>query len=258
MRPEKATIFAAGRIDHKALLEKLEMRFGKWAGTGSAAPTKNFDAAIPAAQGKVVVIHRANSPQSMILAGQVLKAKGTDDLLTLYAANEVLGGSFLSRINMDLRETKGWSYGTRNTVLRGEHHVPYIMRAPVQTNQTGPAVAAIKAQVKDFLGDNGVTPAELQRTINGNVRQLPGQFERSSRVLGQMQNDVKFGRPTNYAETVAERYKALTAADLDKAMADAIDPDKFTWVIVGDADKIKSQLEALDMPVEYRGYEAKE
>ncbi len=256
MRPENATIFAVGQIDRQALLDKLEMRFGKWKAEGKSAPAKNFDAAIPEAQGKIVVIHRANSPQSMILAGQVLPFKGTDDLLTLNAANEVLGGNFLSRINMDLRETKGWSYGTRNTVLRGEHEVPYIMRAPVQTNQTGPAVAAIMSQVKDFLGDNGVTQAELERTVNGNVRQLPGQFEQSNRVLGQMQGDVMFKRPSNYAETVADRYKALTADDLNKAMASAIDPDKFTWVIVGDADKIKTQLEALDMPIEYRGYEA--
>ncbi|MEH6757917.1 MAG: pitrilysin family protein [Parasphingorhabdus sp.] len=256
MRPENASLFAVGQIDRQTLLDKLEMHFGRWKASGKAAPVKNFDAAIPAAQGKIVVIHRANSPQSMILAGQVLPFKGTDDLLTLDAANEILGGDFLSRINMDLRETKGWSYGTRNTILRGEHAVPYIIRAPVQTNQTGPAVAAIKQQIESFLGDNGVTDAELERTVNGNVRQLPGEFEQSSRVLGQMQGDVMFHRPSNYAETVADRYKALTRDDLNKVMAGAINPDKFIWVIVGDADKIKTQLEALNMPIEYRDYEA--
>ena len=130
------------------------------------------------------------------------------------------------------------------------------MRAPVQTNQTGPAVAAMDAQVRDFLGDKGVTPAELQRTVNGNVRQLPGQFERTPSILNQMEGDVMFGRPSNYAETVAARYKALTAEELNEAMAEAIDPGKFTWVIVGDVDKIRPQLDALDIPVEYRGYEA--
>lgn len=250
-----ATIFAVGNIERDALIEELEMRFGEW-DAAAAMPVKNFDADIPQSQGRIVVIHRANSPQSMILAGQVTPSKGSDDLLKLNAANEILGGSFLSRINMDLRETKGWSYGTRNSVLRGVDRVPYIMRAPVQTNQTGPAVAAMMEQVKSFLGDNGVTPEELERTVNGNVRQLPGQFERSTRVLGQIQSDVMFGRPSNYAETVAERYKALTADELNKAMADAIDPDKFTWVIVGDADKIKPQLDVLGLPIEYRGYEA--
>ena len=256
MRPENATIFAVGQIDRQVLLEKLETRFGKWKGKGKAAPAKNFDAQIPEAQGKIVVIHRANSPQSMILAGQVTPFQGTHDLLNLNAANEILGGNFLSRINMDLRETKGWSYGTRNTILRGEHEVPYVIRAPVQTNQTGPAVAAIKQQVEDFLGDKGVTQAELDRTVNGNVRELPGQFEQSSSVLAQMQSDVMYQRPSNYAETVADRYKALSADDLNTAMAAAIDPGKFTWVIVGDAAKIKPQLDALDMSVEYRGYEA--
>lgn len=256
LRPENATIFAVGKTNLKALTQKLETRFGKWQGKGAAAPAKNYDVAIPEGEQKIVVFHRPNSPQSLILAGQVLAMKGTDDLLKFNAANEVLGGSFLSRINMDLRETKGWSYGTRNSVLRGTDRVAYMMRAPVQTNQTGPAIAAIMSQVKNFLADGGVTPAELERTVNGNVRQLPGQFERSARVLGQMQGDVQLNRPSNYAETVADKYKALTAAELDQAMADAIDPDKFTWVIVGDADKIKSQLEALDMPIEYRGYEA--
>ena len=256
MHPAKATIFAAGKIDKDDLVAKLEMRFGRWTGTGQAAPAKDFDAAIPDAEGKVIVIHRPNSPQSMILAGQVLPYKGSDDLLTLDAANEILGGNFLSRINMDLRETKGWSYGTRNTVLRGEDRALYTMRAPVQTNQTGPAVAAMDGQVRDFLGDKGVTPAELERTVNGNVRQLPGQFERTPSILNQMEADVMFGRPANYAETIAGRYQALTADELNKAMADAIDPDKFTWVIVGDVDKIRTQLDALGMPVEYRGYEA--
>ena len=101
-----------------------------------------------------------------------------------------------------------------------------------------------------------MTPAELERTVNGNVRQLPGQFERTPSILNQMEGDVMFGRPSNYAETVADRYKALTAKELNEAMAQAIHPGKFTWVIVGDVEKIRPQLDALGMPVEYRGYEA--
>ena len=178
--------------------------------------------------------------------------------LKLNAANEVLGGNFLSRINMDLRETKGWSYGTRNTVLRGKDRVAYAMRAPVQTNQTGPAVAAILEQVEGFLGDNGVTDAELERTVNGNVRQsFLAKFERSTRVLGSdaRRRPVSTVLPT-MQRRLPTRYRALKTEDLNKAMADAVDPEKFTWVIVGDADKIKDQLEALDMPVTYHGYEA--
>jgi len=258
LRPEKATIFAVGNVRKTKLIKKLERHFGKWSVAGTVAPDKNFDIASPEKKGRIIVVHRPNSPQSFILAGQLTPHKGTDDLLKLNASNEVLGGSFLSRINLDLRETKGWSYGTRNTVLRGEHDVSYIMRAPVQTDKTGPAVAAMLAQVNAFVGEKGVTAEELERTINGNVRQLPGRYERSGTVLGQIQRDVMLQRPSNYAETVAEQYKALTAADLDRAMREAIETDKFTWVIVGDVSKIKPQIDALNIETEYRGYDAAE
>ena len=128
--------------------------------------------------------------------------------------------------------------------------------AAVQTNQTRPPVAAIDLQVRDFLGEKGVTAAELQRTIHGNVRELPGQFERTPSILAPMPGDGLPGRPSNYAEHLPDRHQALTREDVNSAMANAIDPDKFTWVIVGDLDKIKTQLEALDLPIEYRGYEA--
>ncbi|MFX5937830.1 hypothetical protein ABTE71_20960, partial [Acinetobacter baumannii] len=72
----------------------------------------------------------------------MLKAKGTDNLLALETANDILGGDFLSRINMDLRETKGWSYGTRTLIQRPKNDVPFLAFAPVQTNQTGPSVTA--------------------------------------------------------------------------------------------------------------------
>src|SRR3546814_18035264 len=83
---------------------------------------KNFDVPTPAAQQRIILVNRPQSPQSVILAGEVLDAKGTDDLLTLIAANDVMGGNFLSRMNMDLRETKGWSYGVRGSINRVQHN----------------------------------------------------------------------------------------------------------------------------------------
>ena len=99
--------------------------------------TKAFDAATPAPRPRIVLIDRPQSPQSFILAGQILPAEGTQDLLDLTAANQALGGDFLARINMELRETKGWSYGARGGANLLEHQVPYIIQAPVQADQTG-------------------------------------------------------------------------------------------------------------------------
>ena len=189
MHPSKAEIFVVGDTSLKEIKPMLEQRFGKWKPEAAAAPAKNFAVALPAPESKILLIDRPNSPQSLVLAGLVLDAKGSDDLLTLRAANEIFGGDFLSRINMDLRETKGWSYGVRSQINGAEDRVPFYMFAPVQTNQTGPSVKVLIDQLKDFNGAKPVTAAELEKTIKGNVLKLPGNFEQSSAVLGQMQAD---------------------------------------------------------------------
>ena len=253
IHPAKAEIFVVGDTSLNEIKPMLEKRFGKWKPAAAAAPAKNFTAAIPTAQSKILLFDRPNSPQSLVMAGKVLDAKGSDDLLTLRAANEIFGGDFLSRINMDLRETKGWSYGVRSQVNGAEDRVPFYMFAPVQTNQTGPSIKVLMDQLKDFNGAKPVTPDELEKTIKGNVLELPGSYEQSAAVLGQMQADRLNKRPFDYAETIAAKYTALTAKGLNDEMRAKIDPSKITWFVVGDAAKVKPQLEALGLPIEMVG-----
>ena len=250
VHPAKAEIFVVGDTSLKEIKPMLEVRFGKWTSNAAPAPAKNFAVAVPAPESRILLIDRPNSPQSLVLAGLVLDAKGSDDLLTLRAANEIFGGDFLSRINMDLRETKGWSYGVRSQINGAEDRVPFYMFAPVQTNQTGPSVKVLIDQLKDFNGVKPVTAAELEKTIKGNVLKLPGNYEQSSAVLGQMQSDRLNKRPFNYAETLAGKYNGLTASALNDEMRAKVDPSKITWLIVGDAAKVKPQLEALGLPIE--------
>jgi zinc protease len=250
LRADNAEIFAVGATTLAELLPLLEARFGNWKPSDIAKGSKNFNAKIPPNAERIVLVNRPQSPQSLIYAGHVLDKAGSDDLLALITGNDVLGGSFLSRINMDLREAKGWSYGARAGVTQLEQRVLYQLRAPVQADRTGASIAAIKAQMKSFVGGKGVTPAELTRTINGSVRELPGSFEAAAAVLNQMEDDVLFKRPADYAETLAGRYRALDAAALDDAVRSAIDPDGFTWVVVGDKAKVLPQLKSLKMQVE--------
>src|SRR5690606_9099307 len=131
-----------------------------------------------------------------------------------------------------------------------EHRVPYVLRAPVQTDRTGDAIRVLKQHMSDFVGGSGVTPVELARTINGRVRELPGSYETSAAVLRQMQADVLFQRPADYVTTLAARYRGMDAATLDEALRTTIDPDGFTWVVVGDRERVMPQLRSLRMPVE--------
>ncbi|WP_426042596.1 M16 family metallopeptidase [Brevundimonas sp. TWP2-3-4b1] len=253
VRPDNATIFVVSDLPLAQVTAQLEAAFGDWRAPSTAPGTKDFaDAAVPAPTNRIVLIDRPQSPQSLIYGGAVLPVSGTDDLLALNAANVTLGSDFLSRINSDLRETKGWSYGVRGGVNALEYRVPYIVNAPVQANRTGDSVAALIAQYDRFLQTDGVQPTELERTINGNTRSLAGGFETSGQILGALRSNALYGRPDDYQATLASRTRALTAAQMDEAAREVIKPDQFVWVVVGDASVVRPQLEALGLPLEVR------
>ncbi|WP_332660936.1 M16 family metallopeptidase [Brevundimonas sp.] len=252
VRPDNATIFIVSDLPLAQVTPRLEAAFGDWRAPSTARGTKDFAAAIPATTSRIVLIDRPQSPQSLIYGGAVLPVSGTDDLLALNAANVTLGSDFLSRINSDLRETKGWSYGVRGNANLLEHRVPYIVNAPVQANRTGESIAALIAQYDRFLQTDGVTPQELERTINGNTRSLAGGFETSGQILGALRSNALYGRPDDYQTTLASRTSALTAAQLDAAAREVIHPEGFVWVVVGDASVVKPQLETLGLPIEVR------
>ncbi|MEJ6787922.1 pitrilysin family protein [Brevundimonas sp. BR2-1] len=252
VRPDNATIFIVSDLPLAQVTPQLEAAFGDWRAPSAAKGTKDFAAAVPATTSRIVLIDRPQSPQSLIYGGAVLPVSGTDDLLALNAANATLGSDFLSRINSDLRETKGWSYGVRGNANMLEHRVPYIVNAPVQANRTGESIAALIAQYDRFLQTDGVTPQELERTINGNTRSLAGGFETSGQILGALRSNALYGRPDDYQTTLASRTRALTAAQLDAAAREVIHPEGFVWVVVGDASVVKPQLETLGLPIEVR------
>ena len=252
IRPDNARIFAVGDLPLARLVPMLEARFGNWTPpAGVERGVKVFDAT-PSEVGRsrIVLIDRPQSPQSFILGGQLLPVRGTEDLLAFNAANEVLGANFLARINMELRERRGWSYGARGAPNLFEHQVPYLISAPVQADRTGESIAATIAQIRSFLTREGVTAAELNRTILGNTRQLPGQFETSSSILSALRSNALYRRPDNYWETVAPRYRTMTADQLDREARRIIDAERWVWVVVGDAARVRPQLERLGLPIE--------
>ncbi len=252
LQPSKAEIYVVGDTTMAALKPLLEARFGNWAEDRMARPVKDFSVAVPPAQGsRIYLVDRPGSPQSFIYGGQVTGGSGKDPALTvLRQANDVMGGNFLSRMNTDLRETKGWSYGVGSGFTSRLDKVAFVIQAPVQTDKTGPSIAALISNMRDYLGAKGTTPEELDRTTNGSIRELPGSFETSDSVLGGLISIVQLDRPDDYYETIAAKYRAMTAADFDKAARGALDPDKLAFVVVGDAAKVRPQLDALGLPIE--------
>jgi predicted Zn-dependent peptidase len=251
IRPDNVKIFVVSSLPLTEVKPLLDARFGNWTAPASAKGMKSFTASPPrlAAQ-KILLVNSPGSPQSSIVGGQLIPVDPRGDVIPLATANDILGGNFLSRLNMDLRETKGWSYGVSGRPNYYEKGVSYIVSAPVQADKTGDSLAELNAQISDYLSTKGATEEELNRTVAKSINELPGRFEGADDVLGAMMNMDLFARPDNYYETLAPQYRSLTAATLDQAARATIDPKGFTWVVVGDAAKVRPQLEKLGIPIE--------
>ena len=250
LRPDNAKIFVTGDTNLAELLPLLEKRFGDWKAPAAAKGTKLFRMDRMARPARIILIDKPQSPQSMILAGVLTAKKGTDNPVTLQSANEVLGGSTTSRLTMDLRETKGWAYGAGTALPGVKDTIPLLVYAPVQSDKTGESIIAARQDIKDFLTTKGTTKAERDQTINGQILSLPGSFETSSDLLGAMMRNDLIGRADDFYETLPKIYRAMTAADFDKAAREAINADGLIWVVVGDAKLVRPQLDAVGLPVE--------
>ncbi|WP_299322001.1 pitrilysin family protein [Parasphingopyxis sp.] len=252
IRPDRLSIIVVGDSTLEDVIAALEPRFGDWEPSGEAG-TKSMDAAIPAANPRIILVDRPNSLQSYIYGGQVLGLEGTDELLPLLTANDALGGSFLSRLNLDLREARGWTYGVSGAINRFAGPVSYTVRAPVQADRTGDSIAALQEQITTFLTSEGIRQDEFDRAINGSIRSLPGSFETSGGIIVGMTRNMLYERSDDYYDGLAAMYRSFDRAELDAAARAAIDPDAFTWIVVGDASLVREQLDALGLPVETVG-----
>jgi predicted Zn-dependent peptidase len=251
LRPDNAKIFVVSSLPLSDIMPLLDARFGNWAPPAAAKGVKAFAATPPRPTApKILLVNRPGAPQSSIVGAQLLPFNPRGDIVPLDAANDALGGDFLSRLNMDLREDKGWSYGVSGNPRLLANSASYVITAPVQADRTGDALAELNHQVGEFMTSKGITQEELARTVAKSINELPGQFETAGAVISAMMSMDLLGRPDNYYETLPAKYRSLTTASADAAIRSTIDPRGFTWIVVGDAAKVQPQLEKLGLPIE--------
>jgi zinc protease len=250
LRPDKAKIFIVSDRPLAEIKAALNAHFADWKGNGAPGVKSFPDAAATQVKPRIVLVDRKDSPQSLIIGGAPNTLKGTDNLLPLQVASNGLGESILSRINEDLRETRHWSYGSYGYFDRKEMAAPYEVQAPVQADKTGESITSLRGDISAYLGDKPMTPEEFDRATTGAIRSLSGNFETSDAVLRAMQTNDLFKRPDDYYSTITARYHALTLPQVMTALKGTLNPDGFVWVVVGDADAVKPQLDSVGLPVE--------
>ncbi|HEY0960883.1 MAG TPA: pitrilysin family protein [Pseudomonadales bacterium] len=251
LRPAKARIFITGDTTLDEVVPLLNRAFRGWVDPNTLPPTKNI-ATVTREQGaRVILIDKPGSPQSFILAGHLVPGLGTGRDLAIEAMNGVLGGTFTARINMNLREAKGWSYGARTQLQSARGQRLFIVNAPVQTDRTGDSLRELLTELQSIKTDRPITQEEMDLVIAGLARSLPGNYETSQAVLGSIVSSARYGRPLDYAAHLTEAYEALTLPELQSAAADFVNRDRLVWVVVGDLDEIREQVEALNIaPIE--------
>ena len=161
--------------------------------------------------------------------------------------NDIIGGQFSARVNMNLREDKGWAYGAYTFMQDARGQRMWMVYAPVQTDRTGDSIKELMSEFDGYLNDAKATDSELDKSVKNSVNSLPGQFETGGAVLGSMLSNQRFDRDDRYVESLSGLYQGLDLDDVQEAADDVIKADRLTWVIVGDREKIEAELKSLEL-----------
>ena len=161
--------------------------------------------------------------------------------------NDIVGGSFTARVNMNLREDKGWAYGAYTFMQDARGQRPWMAYAPVQTDRTGDSIGELMREFDEYLGTQPATPEELTKSVRNNVNSLPGQYETANAVMGALLSNDQFGRPDDYVTNLKGKYESLQLEAIQGAAEEVMHPEKLTWLIVGDREKIEAQVRELGL-----------
>ncbi|WP_428100647.1 M16 family metallopeptidase [Candidatus Rariloculus sp.] len=242
-KPNSATMIVAGDITLEEIQSRLEAAFAEW--QPGETPQKNLPQVDPPAGPRVFLLDRPDSEQSVIIAGHLIPERRVGEEIALDAMNDILGGNFTSRINMNLREDKGWSYGARTTLYDTQAQRPYFAYAPVQTDQTAAAMLEIAREIDEFLANRPPSDEEVETSKKRSTLTLPGRWETAGSVAGSIAELVRFDLPDDYWDRYSGLVASLDTAAVRDAASDVLAPDRLTWVVVGDLEVIGADVRAL-------------
>jgi zinc protease len=244
IRPGVSTLIAVGDCDHAAMVRLASEAFADWIGTGDGEPG---DGGSLPQSARLNVVPRPRAPQSELRIGQVSVARDTPDYHPLIVANTILGGQFVSRINLNLREDKGLTYGARTAFEFRRRSGPFVLQVSVQTSGTAKAIEESLGEIDGIRGSRPVTPAELDLGIAALTRGYARSFETGEQIGRAALQLALYDLPDDYFEQFVPRIESVTAEDVSRVMARHLDPARLVTLVVGDLDVIGGDLGALGL-----------
>ena len=242
--PDQMTVYMIGNIDLETARTSLNKAFGRWKAKSKSARKAIGDAAEQKA--RVILVNYPGAASSTIVAGHAIGEFDAQTWTELSIMNIVIGGAFESRLNMNLREDKGWSYGYRSGISRNRSgDMTFATRGQVQTDKTADSMREILEELEGYTGDVPATATEVERVKLNRTRSLPGSFATNAGFLSSIENSDAYGLPFDHAERAADRIAAVTTDGVAERARNVIDTSKLTWIVVGDLEKIEEDVRAL-------------
>ena len=245
IRPNDSTLIVVGDTTLAEVTPKLEKLFGGW--KSGSVPAKDVKTVAVASKSSVYLIDKPGAQQSVIFAAVVAPPRANPQEIAIEAMNDGLGGMFGSRLNMNLREDKHWSYGVGTRLRDARAQRPFYAAAPVQTDKTKESLVEINKELRGIVGDHPVSADELAKIQANETLSLPGSRETLDELGQSIVDLVQFGLPDDYYSTYAGKVRALKTSDVNGAAKEVVKPDHLIWLVVGDRAKIEAGVRELNL-----------
>jgi zinc protease len=246
--PTAVTVIAAGDGTHDDLAALVERVFGGW--TAAAAGSQDEAAVMvmpPDPASRLAILHRPGAAQSELRIGHMAVRRSVPEYQHLLVLNMILGAQFVSRINMNLRQDKGYTYGARTTFDARRGPGPFLLQASVQSDATGPAIRESFAEIAGIRGERPVTREELETGRAALTRGYPRNFETAEQLARAAAQLALHDLADDYYSTFVDRILAIDEAAVTEAAHRFLQPERLLTVIVGDRDRAWAGIEPLGL-----------
>jgi predicted Zn-dependent peptidase len=249
IKPNNATLVVVGDITVDEIKAKLENQFKNW--KSGDVPKKNIPTADIPSKPVIYLMDKPGSIQSVVIGGVLSNPYGKVNEVALDVMNAIIGGEFTSRINMNIREDKHWSYGASSFILSNEGQRPYLAFTSVQSDKTKETVQEIYKEFNQYISSKPATNEEVAKNQNNKLLQVPGSYETMDAVANDMIQIIKYNLKDDFKKQEIEKLKNLQVKDIQAVAKETIKLEQFTWVIVGDKAKVEGPLKEIGYTIKY-------
>ncbi len=244
-KPNNATLIVVGDTTLAEIKPKLEKFFGAW--QPGDVPAKNISAVPVPAKPTIFLVDKPGAQHSVVIAGTLAPAPDARNEVGIETMNNIFGGTFGARLNMNLREEKHWSYGAASLLYGARAQRPFLAYASVQGDKTADSISEMLKELSGMAGAKPIREEELEKVKQQQILELPGAHETMNAVGNLLSDLLQLGLPLNFYDEYVKRVSSLTIPQLESCAQSLLDPKHMVWIVVGDRITLEPALRELQI-----------